>query len=134
VPKPKDPNDDRDRRGREGDKDKRGEHPAHGEEGSYAEKGQPRRRRMGREHAVHQKIVEKRLGGGAPATPDAYAEALKEWQKLPGSVVRPPTDEKLKQDKPKQDEPKQDKPAAQDNTAPETKKENEGAGDKENDS
>lgn len=54
----------------------------------------PRRRRMGREHAVHQQIVERRLGGGAPATPEAYAKGLEEWHKLPGSVVRPPSDEK----------------------------------------
>jgi hypothetical protein len=49
---------------------------------------------MGREHAVHQQIVERRLSGGAPATPEAYAKAIEEWQQLPGSIVRPPTDEK----------------------------------------
>jgi hypothetical protein len=49
---------------------------------------------MGREHAVHQQILDRRLGGGAPATPEAYANALQQWLRLPGSVVRPPTDEK----------------------------------------
>ena len=49
---------------------------------------------MGREHAVHQQIINRRLGGGAPATPEAYAKALEEWHQLPGSIVRPPTDEK----------------------------------------
>ena len=52
----------------------------------------PRRRRAGREHKVHQEIVARRTQGGAPPTPDAYAEALKQWQQLPGAVVRPPSD------------------------------------------
>jgi hypothetical protein len=52
----------------------------------------PRRRRAGREHQVHQEIVARRIEGGAPPTPDAYAEALKQWQQLPGSIVRPPSD------------------------------------------
>lgn len=71
---------------------------------------QPRRRRMGREHAVHQEIIERRLGGGAPATPEAYAKALEEWHQLPGSVVRPPTDEKpaMKAKKEGEDEGKKD--------------------------
>ncbi|HUA64180.1 MAG TPA: hypothetical protein VML19_35890 [Verrucomicrobiae bacterium] len=83
MPKSREPGGDRkDHENREHE-----EHERHEEE-------RPRRRRMGREHAVHQQIVEKRLGGGAPATPEAYAEALKQWQQLPGSVVRPPTDQK----------------------------------------
>jgi hypothetical protein len=49
---------------------------------------------MGREHAVHQQILERRLGGGAPATSEAYAKGLEQWQQLPGAVMRPPTDEK----------------------------------------
>jgi hypothetical protein len=52
---------------------------------------------MGRDHPVHQQIVARRLGGGAQATPEAYAKALEEWKRLPGSVVRPPSDEKLAQ-------------------------------------
>lgn len=52
----------------------------------------PRVRRAGRERAVHEEIVARRLEGGAPPTPEAYARALEEWQQLPGSVVRPPTD------------------------------------------
>lgn len=65
-----------------------------GGERREGEQEPPRRRRMGREHAVHQQIVERRLGGGAPATPEAYAKGLEEWHKLPGSIVRPPSDEK----------------------------------------
>jgi hypothetical protein len=63
-------------------------------DGDSEDRERPRRRRMGREHAVHQQIVERRLCGGAPATPEAYAKALEEWQRLPGSVVRPATDQK----------------------------------------
>lgn len=104
MPKPKDPKEDRE--GREKEEREREEHARHehGHEHERHEdeherhededKERPRRRRMGREHAVHQQIIERRLGGGAPATPEAYAKALEEWHQLPGSVVRPPTDEK----------------------------------------
>jgi hypothetical protein len=94
MPKPKDPDGGREgreaheRRGREEHAHDRHEHP------EEQDKDRPRRRRMGREHAVHQQIVERRLSGGAPATPETYAKALEEWKQLPGSVVRPPTDEK----------------------------------------
>jgi hypothetical protein len=46
----------------------------------------------GRERVVHEEIIAKRLEGGAPPTMDAYTRALEEWQKLPGSVMRTPTD------------------------------------------
>jgi hypothetical protein len=96
MPKPKDPDEGREERERR-DRAEQGR-PEHGRRGEgedrYPEKDRPRRRRMGREHAVHQQIVEQRLSGGAPATPEAYAKAIEEWQQLPGSIVRPPTDEK----------------------------------------
>jgi len=91
MPKRKGPSQDREGREKEEREQHEGEqHTRH--EGD--ERGQPRRRRMGREHAVHQQILDRRLGGGAPATPEAYANALQQWLRLPGSVVRPPTDEK----------------------------------------
>jgi hypothetical protein len=96
MPKPKDPDEGREERERRN----RGER-AHHEQGGHrddddrrGEQETPRRRRMGREHAVHQELLEKRIGGGDPPTPEAYAKALQEWQQLPGSVVRPPTDVK----------------------------------------
>jgi hypothetical protein len=46
----------------------------------------------GEERKVHEEIIERRLGGGAAPTEEAYARALKQWQELPGSVIRPPTD------------------------------------------
>jgi hypothetical protein len=51
-----------------------------------------RPRPQGRERKVHEEIIERRLEGGAPPTPEAYARALEQWHQLPGSVVRPPTD------------------------------------------
>jgi hypothetical protein len=51
-----------------------------------------RPRRRGREHAVHEEINRRRLGGGAEPTSDAFQRALEQWQQLPGSIVRPPTD------------------------------------------
>jgi hypothetical protein len=95
MPKPKGPDEERGRR--EGEQREREEHTKleHGHQHErHDDKDRPRRRRMGREHAVHQQIIERRLGGGAPATPEAYARGLEEWNQLPGSVVRPPTDEK----------------------------------------
>jgi hypothetical protein len=35
---------------------------------------------------VHQAYLEHRLGGGEPATPQAYLRAFEQFQKLPGAV------------------------------------------------
>jgi hypothetical protein len=51
-------------------------------------------RRRGREHQVHDEINERRLGGGAEPTSDAFQRALEQWQQVPGSIVRPPSDVK----------------------------------------
>ena len=40
---------------------------------------------------VHRGYVERHVGGGAPATPEAYAEAMKQWRRLPGAVRVPAT-------------------------------------------
>ena len=113
MPKSREPGGERkDREDRERQEHSEHDHEHHEEDRERREaEERPRRRRMGREHAVHQQIVEKRLGGGAPATPEAYAEALKQWQQLPGSVVRPPTDQKPAETpapKPDQDAPDQE--------------------------
>lgn len=118
MPKPKDPNEEREREERE--QRERGERAAreHGHEHEPHEdeherpgdKARPRRRRMGRDHEVHQQIVDRRIAGGGPATPEAYARGLEEWHQLPGSVVRPPTDEKpaIENKKPVEDEGKKE--------------------------
>jgi hypothetical protein len=41
---------------------------------------------------IHREYVEQRLEGGEPATPEAYEEALRQWQKIPGAVSRPPAE------------------------------------------
>jgi hypothetical protein len=52
--------------------------------------GYPYRDRDGRDREVIVEIVKRRLEGGAPPTPEAYARALKQWQRLPGAVVHDP--------------------------------------------
>lgn len=65
--------------------------PDHGSEG-------PRHKSDGREHRVHQEILERRMRGGPELTPEAYERALDEWKNLQGSVMRPPTDVKAPAD------------------------------------
>jgi hypothetical protein len=64
------------------------------------EGGERRRRRrparLGRDDAdpvrIHEEYVERHLGGGGPATNEAYEEAVQQWHKLPGAVTRPPAE------------------------------------------
>jgi hypothetical protein len=67
----------------------------------YENHERPRRRRDGRDREVHLEIIARRMEGGAPATPEAYAHALEQWHQLPGAVVKPPTDLKPTQGEPK---------------------------------
>jgi hypothetical protein len=41
---------------------------------------------------IHRDYVERRVGGGAPPTPGAYARASEQWHRLPGAVRVPPTE------------------------------------------
>jgi len=41
---------------------------------------------------IHRDYVERRIGGGGPATSDAYARAIEEFQRMPGAVRTPPTE------------------------------------------
>ena len=41
---------------------------------------------------VHREYVERRLGGGADASPEAYARALEQWHRLPGALSTPPAE------------------------------------------
>ena len=56
------------------------------------ERERPHRRRNGREHAVHVQIMERHFAGGPAPTQELLAVALDQWRRLPGSIVRPPTD------------------------------------------
>jgi hypothetical protein len=69
------------------------------EEGGEAREGKrPSRRRpkLGNPNAdpvkIHREYVEQRLEGGGPETPEAYDEALRQWQNIPGAVSRPPAE------------------------------------------
>ena len=50
----------------------------------------------GEERKVHEEIIDRRIRGGAALSKKditkAYDQALQQWQKLPGSVISPPTD------------------------------------------
>jgi hypothetical protein len=68
---------------------------------SDADEKQPRRRRkrparLDNPEAdpvrIHREYVERRVSGGADATPEAYARAIKQWHELPGAVSAPPTE------------------------------------------
>jgi len=52
----------------------------------------PKHRPEGREHQVHKEILERRWRGGPEPKPEDFERALEEWKKLPGSIIRPPTD------------------------------------------
>lgn len=41
---------------------------------------------------IHRDYIERRVGGGAPPTPEAYERAIREWHQLPGAVSVPPTE------------------------------------------
>jgi hypothetical protein len=41
---------------------------------------------------IHREYVERRVSGGADATPEAYARAIEQWHQLPGAVSAPPTE------------------------------------------
>lgn len=44
-------------------------------------------------NASHIEIEERRFRGGLPPTPELYELARQGWNRLPGSVVRPPMDQ-----------------------------------------
>jgi hypothetical protein len=79
-------------------RERAGEEPAERgeEEGAEAREGKrPSRRRpkLGNPDAdpvkIHREYVEQRLEGGGEATPEAYDEALRQWQNIPGAVSKP---------------------------------------------
>jgi len=75
---------------KEGESEKR-EHYDHGEQPQLM---------MGDERRIHEEILDRRMRGGAPPTPAAYLRAFKQWQRLPGAVVRSPTDVRPPSQKP----------------------------------
>ena len=54
---------------------------------------------------IHREYVERHVGGGAAATPEAYRRALEQWHQLPGAVSRPATEiEGTEEERPHEDE------------------------------
>ncbi len=51
-------------------------------------------------NASHIELEDRRFRGGLPPTPDLYALAREQWNKLPGSVVRPSMDPPITSDPP----------------------------------
>ena len=46
----------------------------------------------------HLEIERQRFEGGLPPTPELYARAREQWNRLPGSLVRPPMDPVIRGD------------------------------------
>ena len=70
------PDQERPPRGGHGDGDHR-KHPGHGDGEGDNEKA---------EQKIFAELVQRRLGGGATPTAEAYAKAMQQWQALPGAV------------------------------------------------
>jgi hypothetical protein len=51
-----------------------------------------RREDRGDDPRAHARIIERRWRGSPPPTAERYAQALRQWQALPGAVVSPATD------------------------------------------
>lgn len=87
--------------------------PKHGEENNKGARGSggdgKREFKHDKGNAAHIEIEERRFRGGLPPTPELYARAREQWNRLPGSVARSPQN-------PVTDEPTvdpEDKPAAE---------------------
>jgi hypothetical protein len=65
-------------------------------EGEDGERRRRRRPTLGNPDAdparIHREYVERHVGGGGPATPEAYEQALRQWHELPGAVSTPPAE------------------------------------------
>jgi hypothetical protein len=55
------------------------------QEGGGSQESEPHQEEHGAVR-VHEAYLEHRLGGGAPATPDAYRRGVEQFQRLPGAV------------------------------------------------
>jgi hypothetical protein len=90
------------RRGRGKGKDK-GENG----DGDDGERHGPSKRHGGDPVRIHEDYVQRHLGGGAPATPEAYERAIEQFNRLPGAM-RTPTRTRPAHPVPKPDDDKSD--------------------------
>ena len=58
----------------------------------------------------HLEIERERFAGGLPPTPELYARAREQWNRLPGSLVRPSMDPVIRRDDGKPTEPTPSRP------------------------
>ena len=69
------------------------------DDGERGDRGRERRREHEREREEpyddpeeHHRVEKHRFAGGLPATPERYALAREQWNRLPGAIVRPSMD------------------------------------------
>ena len=75
------------------DREPQHEHePGRKHDGGYDPPPGHEREESGDDAARHASIIERRWQGSRPPTAQRYAQALEQWQKMPGSVSRPATD------------------------------------------
>ena len=78
-----------------------------GGRGDYGERVGPGEHEGDEPVRIHEEYVQRHLGGGGPATTEAYGRALKQFRRLPGAVQFPPTQVELRrpESEPDNDEP-----------------------------
>jgi hypothetical protein len=64
--------------------------------------GYEKRRPIPNPPGTHREIIARHEGGGEEPTPERFARARQQWQKLPGVVRQPPSD--LSAGRPQEDE------------------------------
>ena len=69
------------------------------DDGERGDRGRERRREHERpreepydDPEEHHRVEKHRFAGGLPATPERYALAREQWNRLPGAIVRPSMD------------------------------------------
>jgi hypothetical protein len=82
---PKNKSDKREHGSREEEEKAKQREPDNGDYGRPGEE-----RETGGEREIFVEMVQRRLGGGATPTPEAYARAMDQWQKMPGAVQSVP--------------------------------------------
>lgn len=66
------------------------------EDGGQGEENGDEKPTLGNSNAdpvrIHREYIERRMGGGREATPDAYEDAMRQWKELPGALSAPPSE------------------------------------------
>lgn len=86
----------------------------------YGEDRRPQRNPDADPVKVHRAYVERQLGGGATATPKAYARAIEQWNRLPGAVRGPSTELRAPPEEPAPPKASETEPAADNDSGEES--------------